>query len=54
MIPGRIRLVIGKGLAIAGVSWFKWARFLLPLIIVQYVIGAIFVLVVHLFIGTVS
>lgn len=41
------------GLAIAGVSWFKWARFLLPLIIVQYVIGAIFVLIVHLLIWTI-
>jgi uncharacterized ion transporter superfamily protein YfcC len=40
------------GLAIAGVSWLKWARFLLPLIMIQYVIGAIFVLCVHLFIWT--
>lgn len=40
------------GLAIGGVSWFKWARFLLPLIMIQYTVGAIFVLCVHLFIWT--
>ncbi|WP_449355403.1 YfcC family protein [Virgibacillus natechei] len=39
-------------LAIAGVSWFKWARFILPLIITNYIIGAIYVLIVHLFIWT--
>lgn len=40
-------------LAIAGVTWFKWARFILPLIAIQYVIDATFVLVsIYLFIWT--
>lgn len=38
------------GLAIGGVSWFKWARFLIPLLLVQYVIGAVYILLVHLYI----
>ncbi|WAL39412.1 AbgT family transporter [Brevibacterium sp. BRM-1] len=41
------------GLAIAGVSWFTWARFLLPLMGVFYAIGCAYVIVVHMFIWTV-
>ncbi len=40
------------GLAIAGVSWFKWVRFLWPLMIIFYVLGAVYVFIVHVFIWT--
>ena len=41
------------GLAIAGVSWFKWVRFLWPLMIIFYVLGGIYIFIVHVFIWTV-
>lgn len=36
------------GLALAGISWIKWAKWILPLIITHYVLGAIFVTIAHL------
>ncbi|QRG66723.1 YfcC family protein [Brevibacillus choshinensis] len=36
------------GLALAGVSWVKWAKWILPLIIGHYLLGAIFVTIAHL------
>ncbi|WP_019121663.1 YfcC family protein [Brevibacillus massiliensis] len=36
------------GLALAGISWVKWAKWILPLIIIQYVLGAVFVTIAHL------
>lgn len=36
------------GLAIAGISWTKWAKWIFPLILVEYVIGLIAVIVAHL------
>lgn len=41
------------GLAIAGVSWFKWVRFLWPLMVIFYILGGIYVFIVHVFIWTV-
>ncbi|MFJ8238083.1 YfcC family protein [Ureibacillus sp. NPDC094379] len=38
------------GLAMAKVSWIKWAKFILPLIVVLYLLGAILLTVVHLFV----
>lgn len=40
------------GLAVAGVAWTKWVRFIWPLILIQYALGSIFVTVAHLFIWT--
>lgn len=37
-------------LAAAGVSWIKWVRWIWPLIVIQYLLGAVFVLTAHLFI----
>ncbi|RDW20271.1 C4-dicarboxylate ABC transporter permease [Oceanobacillus arenosus] len=37
-------------LAIAGLSWIKWARFLIPLLIILYIVGLIYLLCIHLFI----
>lgn len=37
-------------LAIAGVSWLKWARFMLPLLLILYVVGLIFLIIIHLFV----
>lgn len=36
------------GLALAKIPWSKWAKWLLPLIAVQYLIGAIFVAAAHM------
>lgn len=41
------------GLAIGGVSWFKWVRFLWPLMVIFYVLGGIYIFIVHVFIWTV-
>ncbi|WP_286230057.1 YfcC family protein [Neobacillus mesonae] len=38
------------GLAIARVPWLKWAKFILPLILLEYILGAILVTIAHLFI----
>lgn len=40
------------GLAVAGISWTKWVRWVWPLILIQYALGAIFVTIAHLFIWT--
>ena len=37
-------------LALAGLSWIKWARFFIPLILILYAVGLIFLLVVHSFV----
>lgn len=37
-------------LAIAGLSWVKWARFLIPLLIILYIVGLIYLLFIHIFI----
>lgn len=36
------------GLAIAGISWIKWVRWIWPLILIQYTLGAIFVIIAQL------
>ncbi|MGF9964169.1 YfcC family protein [Bacillus rhizoplanae] len=36
------------GLAIAGISWTKWAKWILPLILIEYAIGSIAVIIAHL------
>lgn len=41
------------GLAIGGVSWFKWVRFLWPLMVIFYVLGGIYIFIVHVFIWAV-
>jgi uncharacterized ion transporter superfamily protein YfcC len=38
------------GLAIAGIPWTKWAKWILPLVLIQYLIGLIAVIMAH-FIG---
>ncbi|MFB6802342.1 YfcC family protein [Peribacillus butanolivorans] len=38
------------GLAIAGIPWTKWAKWILPLVLIQYLIGLIAVIIAH-FIG---
>ncbi|MBY0123580.1 YfcC family protein [Bacillus sp. S/N-304-OC-R1] len=35
------------GLAIAGIPWTKWAKWVLPLVIIQFIIGLIAVVVAH-------
>jgi uncharacterized ion transporter superfamily protein YfcC len=35
------------GLAIAGISWTKWAKWVLPLVLIQYVIGLIAVVIAY-------
>lgn len=35
-------------LAIASVSWTKWIRFILPLIIIWYIVAAIFLIIAHM------
>lgn len=35
------------GLAIAGIPWTKWAKWILPLVLIQYLIGLIAVIVAH-------
>lgn len=35
------------GLAIAGIPWTKWARWVLPLVLIQYGIGLIAVIIAH-------
>lgn len=37
-------------LAAAGISWTKWVRWFWPLLLIQYIIGAIFITIAHLFI----
>lgn len=36
------------GLALARIPWSKWARWILPLIGIQYALGAVFVVIAHL------
>ena len=36
------------GLAIAGISWIKWVRWIWPLILIQYTLGAIFVIIAQM------
>lgn len=38
------------GIALAGISWLKWARFMIPLVIILFVTCAILVTIVHLFV----
>lgn len=38
------------GLALAGISWDKWAKWILPLILIHYSLGAVFITFAH-FIG---
>jgi uncharacterized ion transporter superfamily protein YfcC len=37
------------GLAAAGIAWTKWVRWIWPLLLIQYVLGGIFVTIAHLF-----
>lgn len=39
-------------LAMARISWLKWLKFIWPLILIQYTLGAIFVTIAHMFIWT--
>ncbi|HZG80723.1 MAG TPA: YfcC family protein [Brevibacillus sp.] len=36
------------GLALAGISWIKWVKWVWPLILIHYVLGAVFVTIAHL------
>lgn len=36
------------GLALAGISWIQWAKWIWPLIVAQYILGAIFITFAHL------
>jgi len=36
------------GLALAKIPWTKWAKWILPLIGMQYALGAVFVVIAHL------
>ncbi|WP_210608121.1 YfcC family protein [Priestia flexa] len=36
------------GLAIAGVPWTKWAKWILPLVLIQYTIGLITIVIAHM------
>ena len=38
------------GLALARIPWTRWARWILPLLLMQYLLGAILVTIAH-FIG---
>lgn len=38
------------GLALAGISWLKWARFMIPLVILLFITCAVMVTIVHLFV----
>lgn len=38
------------GIAAAGITWTKWIRWVWPLILIQYTLGAIFITIAHLFI----
>ncbi|SHG47249.1 YfcC family protein [Ornithinibacillus halophilus] len=42
--------VLMASLALAKIPWIKWMKWILPLILIQYVLGAIFVTIAHLFI----
>ena len=44
-------IVMGS-LAIARISWMKWIRWLFPLIVIQYAIGAVLLIIAHQFIWT--
>lgn len=44
--------IVMGAIAIARISWLKWMRWLLPLIIVQYAMGAILLVIAHTFIWT--
>ncbi|MFA1822306.1 YfcC family protein [Virgibacillus oceani] len=37
------------GLAAAGIAWTKWVRWIWPLLVIQYILGGIFVTIAHLF-----
>src|SRR5699024_574650 len=40
--------VLMASLAIAKIEWTKWAKFVLPIILIQYLLAAIFVTIAHL------
>ncbi|WP_042146645.1 YfcC family protein [Paucisalibacillus sp. EB02] len=42
--------VLMASLALAKIPWIKWMKWIFPLILIQYALGAIFVMVAHLFI----
>ena len=42
--------VLMASLAIAKIEWTKWAKFVLPIILIQYLLAAIFVTIAHLFV----
>src|SRR5699024_393753 len=42
--------VLMASLAIARIPWLKWAKFTLPLLLIQYTLGAIFVTIAHIFV----
>lgn len=37
------------GLAAAGIAWTKWVRWIWPLLLIHYTLGAVFVTIAHLF-----
>ncbi len=42
--------ILLAALAIAKIPWIKWMKWVLPLILIQYALGAIFVTIAHMFI----
>ncbi|WP_010095263.1 YfcC family protein [Ornithinibacillus scapharcae] len=42
--------VLMASLALAKIPWIKWVKWALPLILIQYALGAIFITVAHMFI----
>ncbi|WP_429338726.1 YfcC family protein [Ornithinibacillus bavariensis] len=42
--------ILMAALAIAKIPWVKWLKWVFPLIVIQYILGAIFVTVAHMFI----
>src|SRR5699024_3180332 len=42
--------IVMCSLAIAKISWMKWIRWLFPLIVIQYAIGAVLLIIAHQFI----
>ncbi|GGA78938.1 YfcC family protein [Ornithinibacillus halotolerans] len=42
--------VLMASLALAKIPWIKWVKWALPLILIQYALGAVFIMIAHLFI----
>lgn len=42
--------IVMGALAIARVSWIKWMRWILPLMVIQYALGAVLLIIAHMFV----